>query len=93
MSMPRLFLNQFSGSTFLQQTLSQGYPRFLRLFQDFFARIALHTDTVYTETQQRYTSLSETPLCSLHFKALKLSLFSVPWHHSKSFIFQGPRVN
>ncbi|KAH7335890.1 Golgi transport complex subunit 5-domain-containing protein [Rhizoctonia solani] len=40
------------GSTFLQQTLSTGYPRFLRLFHDLFAKIALHTDTIYTSNQQ-----------------------------------------
>ncbi|KAI0365669.1 hypothetical protein BV20DRAFT_1099473, partial [Pilatotrama ljubarskyi] len=40
------------GSTFLQQTLSTGYPRLLRLFHSFFTKIAVHTDTVYTQTQQ-----------------------------------------
>ncbi|KAJ1300517.1 hypothetical protein OPQ81_005329 [Rhizoctonia solani] len=40
------------GSTFLQQTLSSGYPRFLRLFHDLFAKIAVHTDTIYTSNQQ-----------------------------------------
>ncbi|KZO99399.1 hypothetical protein CALVIDRAFT_553311 [Calocera viscosa TUFC12733] len=40
------------NSTFLQQTLSTSYPRFLRLFHDFFAKIAVHTDTVYTLSQQ-----------------------------------------
>ncbi|KAG1865830.1 Golgi transport complex subunit 5-domain-containing protein [Suillus subalutaceus] len=40
------------GSTFLQQTLSSGYPRLLRLFHEFFAKIAVHTDTVYTQSQQ-----------------------------------------
>ncbi|CAE6400329.1 unnamed protein product [Rhizoctonia solani] len=40
------------GSTFLQQTLSTGYPRFLRLFHDLFAKIAVHTDTIYTPNQQ-----------------------------------------
>ncbi|KAJ7647511.1 hypothetical protein FB45DRAFT_893628 [Roridomyces roridus] len=40
------------GSTFLQQTLSTGYPRFLRLFHQFFAKIAVHTDTVYIQTYQ-----------------------------------------
>ncbi|CUA67712.1 Conserved oligomeric Golgi complex subunit 5 [Rhizoctonia solani] len=40
------------GSTFLQQTLSTGYPRFLRLFHDLFAKIAVHTDTIYTSNQQ-----------------------------------------
>ncbi|KAF8512431.1 Golgi transport complex subunit 5-domain-containing protein, partial [Gautieria morchelliformis] len=33
------------GSTFLQQTLGIGYPRFLRLFHDFFAKIAVQTNT------------------------------------------------
>ncbi|KAJ7128889.1 Golgi transport complex subunit 5-domain-containing protein [Mycena crocata] len=40
------------SSTFLQQTLSTGYPRFLRLFHRFFAKIAVHTDTVYIQTHQ-----------------------------------------
>ncbi|KZT57143.1 hypothetical protein CALCODRAFT_483362 [Calocera cornea HHB12733] len=40
------------NSTFLQQTLSTSYPRLLRLFHDFFAKIAVHTDTVYTLSQQ-----------------------------------------
>ncbi|KAH9941012.1 Golgi transport complex subunit 5-domain-containing protein [Amylocystis lapponica] len=40
------------GSMFLQQTLSTGYPRLLRLFQSFFTKIAVQTDTVYTHTQQ-----------------------------------------
>lgn len=33
-------------------TLSQGYPRLLRLFHQFFSKIAVHTDTIYTQTQQ-----------------------------------------
>ncbi|KAF8316421.1 hypothetical protein DL93DRAFT_2148754 [Clavulina sp. PMI_390] len=41
-----------TSSTFLQQTLSNGYPRFLRLFHEFFAKIAVRTDTVYTESNQ-----------------------------------------
>ncbi|CAE7222027.1 unnamed protein product [Rhizoctonia solani] len=40
------------GSTFLQQTLSTGYPRFLRLFHELFAKIAVHTDTIYTSNRQ-----------------------------------------
>jgi len=40
------------SSTFLQQTLSAGYPRLLRLFHEFFAKIAVHTDTVYTQNHQ-----------------------------------------
>ncbi|KAG9316298.1 hypothetical protein JVU11DRAFT_2329 [Chiua virens] len=33
------------GSSFLQQTLTSGYPKLLRLFHEFFASIAVHTDT------------------------------------------------
>ncbi|GEM10348.1 componentof oligomeric golgi complex 5 [Rhodotorula toruloides] len=40
------------SSSFVQTTLSTGYPRLLRLFQEFFSRIAVHTDTVYTLAQQ-----------------------------------------
>ncbi|KAJ7188486.1 hypothetical protein C8R46DRAFT_1157508 [Mycena filopes] len=40
------------GSSFLQQTLSTGYPRLLRLFHRFFSKIAVHTDTVYGQTYQ-----------------------------------------
>ncbi|KAG6813690.1 hypothetical protein H0H92_008538 [Tricholoma furcatifolium] len=40
------------GSAFLQQTLSTGYPKLLRLFHEFFAKIAVHTDTVYGPTYQ-----------------------------------------
>ncbi|KAL6308073.1 Golgi transport complex subunit 5-domain-containing protein [Sparassis latifolia] len=40
------------GSSFLQQALSSGYPRLLRLFQSFFSKIAVETDTVYTQAQQ-----------------------------------------
>ncbi|RXK42491.1 hypothetical protein M231_00045 [Tremella mesenterica] len=40
------------SSVWLQQALSNGYPRLLRLFHDFFAKIAVHTDTVYTREHQ-----------------------------------------
>ncbi|KAJ7209565.1 Golgi transport complex subunit 5-domain-containing protein [Mycena pura] len=40
------------GSMFLQQTLSTGYPRLLRLFHRFFSKISVHTDTIYTQTHQ-----------------------------------------
>ncbi|KAJ3759655.1 Golgi transport complex subunit 5-domain-containing protein [Lentinula raphanica] len=40
------------GSTFIQQTLSTGYPKLLRLFHEFFAKIAVHTDTIYSSTHQ-----------------------------------------
>ncbi|TFK44558.1 Golgi transport complex subunit 5-domain-containing protein [Crucibulum laeve] len=41
-----------NGSTFVQQTLGIGYPRLLRLFHEFFAKITVHTDTVYTDSYQ-----------------------------------------
>ncbi|TYJ51902.1 hypothetical protein B9479_007503 [Cryptococcus floricola] len=41
-----------SRSTWIQLALSTGYPRLLRLFHDFFAKIAVHTDTVYTREHQ-----------------------------------------
>ncbi|CAD6576183.1 MAG: hypothetical protein TREMPRED_001604 [Tremellales sp. Tagirdzhanova-0007] len=40
------------SSAWLQQAVSSGYPRLLRLFHDFFAKIAVHTDTVYTREHQ-----------------------------------------
>lgn len=48
-----LLLLTNADSSWLQQALSTGYPRLLRLFHDFFAKIAVHTDTVYTRDQQR----------------------------------------
>ncbi|KAK4050211.1 hypothetical protein OIO90_005193 [Microbotryomycetes sp. JL221] len=39
-------------SPFIQTTFSTGYTRLLRLFQEFFSKIAVHSDTVYTLTQQ-----------------------------------------
>ncbi|OCF41801.1 hypothetical protein I317_04407 [Kwoniella heveanensis CBS 569] len=39
-------------SPWLQQALSTGYPRLLRLFHDFFAKVAVHTDTIYTREHQ-----------------------------------------
>ncbi|KAF8972928.1 Golgi transport complex subunit 5-domain-containing protein [Flammula alnicola] len=46
------FQDSSKGSSFLQQTISTGYPRLLRLFHDFFGKIAVHTDTVYSVTYQ-----------------------------------------
>ncbi|KAL5528268.1 hypothetical protein ACEPAF_7404 [Sanghuangporus sanghuang] len=40
------------NSTFMQQTLSSGYPRLLRLFHELFAKIAVETDTTYTQEKQ-----------------------------------------
>lgn len=48
----RLVSQLTSANGWLQQALSTGYPRLLRLFHDFFAKIAVHTDTVYTRETQ-----------------------------------------
>ncbi|THH21356.1 hypothetical protein EW146_g175 [Bondarzewia mesenterica] len=76
------------NSTFLQQTLSTGYPRLLRLFHDFFSKIAVYTDTVYTSTQQS----PETTLV-LHalstFEMLYLSRVSNRLNESVGQAFQG----
>ncbi len=42
-----------TASPFLQSTLGAGYPRLLRLVHEFFAKIAVHTETVYTQDHQR----------------------------------------
>ena len=47
-----LLMERPEGSAFIQTTLSSGYPRLLRLFQEFFSTIAAHTDTIYSQTQQ-----------------------------------------
>lgn len=60
------------GSTFIQQTLSTGYPRFLRLFHEFFAKIAVHTDTVYAQQQQSPETIVTLRSVS-HFEGLYLS--------------------
>lgn len=39
-------------STWLAQLLSNGYPRLLRYFQDFFGKIGVYTDVQYSATQQ-----------------------------------------
>jgi hypothetical protein len=45
-------VDSLTSAPWLQQALSTGYPRLLRLFHDFFAKIAVHTDTVYTLDHQ-----------------------------------------
>ncbi|KAF7321504.1 ACT domain-containing protein [Mycena kentingensis (nom. inval.)] len=40
------------SSAFIQQTLGTGYPRLLRLFHRFFSKIAVNTDTIYTQSRQ-----------------------------------------
>ncbi|KAF7792362.1 hypothetical protein EIP86_003398 [Pleurotus ostreatoroseus] len=76
------------GSTFLQQTFSTGYPKLLRLFHSFFAKIAVHTDTVYTQSQQ-----SPETFIVLHalstFESLYLSRSSNRLNESVGQAFSG----
>ncbi|KAK2467810.1 hypothetical protein APHAL10511_000105 [Amanita phalloides] len=44
--------DSIKSSTFMQQTLCAGYPKLLRLFHAFFAQVAPHTDTTYTQSYQ-----------------------------------------
>ncbi|KAF8659226.1 hypothetical protein AX16_001886 [Volvariella volvacea WC 439] len=60
------------GSGFLQSTLGSGYPKLLRLFQDFFAKIAMHTDTLYTNIAQSPETILILRALS-NFEALYLS--------------------
>ncbi|WAQ89819.1 hypothetical protein PtA15_11A510 [Puccinia triticina] len=39
-------------SNFIAQTLTANYPHLLRLFQEFFSRISLHTHTIYNSSSQ-----------------------------------------
>ncbi|KAF8348129.1 Golgi transport complex subunit 5-domain-containing protein [Amanita rubescens] len=51
-SLEKNIRDSIKGSTFMQQTLSTSYPKLLRLFHAFFAQIAPHTDTTYTQSHQ-----------------------------------------
>ncbi|KAI0267074.1 Golgi transport complex subunit 5-domain-containing protein [Gloeopeniophorella convolvens] len=76
------------NSTFLQQTLSSGYPKLLRLFHEFFSKIAVQTDTVYTQDRQSpETVLVLRALSS--FEALYLSRTSNKMNESVGQAFQG----
>lgn len=59
-----IYMTVISASSFIQTNLSTNYPRLLRLFHDFFSKIAVHTDTVYTPHQQRF----EHPVLGLKLK-------------------------
>ncbi|KAF8629271.1 hypothetical protein AX17_005850 [Amanita inopinata Kibby_2008] len=76
------------GSTFLQQTLSTGYPKLLRLFHAFFAKISPHTDTVYTQNHQSpETVLVLNAIANL--ESLYLSKSSVKMNEAVSQGFSG----
>ncbi|KAG0708347.1 Golgi transport complex subunit 5-domain-containing protein [Suillus ampliporus] len=76
------------GSTFLQQTLSSGYPKLLRLFHEFFAKIAVHTDTVYTQSQQSPETVLVLRALST-FEALYLSRSTTRLNEAISQAFAG----
>ncbi|EGN99797.1 hypothetical protein SERLA73DRAFT_106606 [Serpula lacrymans var. lacrymans S7.3] len=76
------------GSTFLQQTLSAGYPKLLRLFHEFFAKIAVHTDTVYTSTYQSPETVLVLRALS-NFEALYLSRSSNKLNEAVGQAFAG----
>ncbi|KAH7888451.1 Golgi transport complex subunit 5-domain-containing protein [Phlebopus sp. FC_14] len=76
------------GSTFLQQTLSSGHPRLLRLFHEFFASIAVHTDTVYTQSHQSPETILVLRALS-SFEALYLSRSSTRLNEAVAQAFSG----
>ncbi|KAF8908809.1 Golgi transport complex subunit 5-domain-containing protein [Mucidula mucida] len=76
------------SSTFLQQTLTNGYPRLLRLFHEFFAKIAVHTDTTYIHSYQS----PETVLilrALVNFESLYLTRSSSKLNESVGQAFSG----
>ncbi|EMD33616.1 hypothetical protein CERSUDRAFT_117729 [Gelatoporia subvermispora B] len=76
------------GSSFLQQTLSTGYPRLLRLFQSFFAKISVETDTIYTQAQQSPETVLVLRSLS-HFESLYLSRSSNKLNEAIGQAFAG----
>ncbi|KAF9222669.1 hypothetical protein BS17DRAFT_176069 [Gyrodon lividus] len=76
------------SSTFLQQTLSSGYPKFLRLLHEFFAGIAVHTDTVYTQSYQSPETILVLRAVST-FEALYVSRSSTRLNEAVAQAFSG----
>ncbi|KAI8992858.1 Golgi transport complex subunit 5-domain-containing protein [Trametes punicea] len=76
------------GSSFLQQTLSTGYPRLLRLFHSFFTKIAVHTDTIYTQNQQSPETVLVLRALS-NFESLYLSRSSNRLNEAVGQAFSG----
>ncbi|KAG2055186.1 hypothetical protein BDR06DRAFT_1020429 [Suillus hirtellus] len=76
------------GSIFLQQTLSAGYPKLLRIFHKLFAKIAVHTDTVYTQSQQSPETILVLRALST-FEDLYLSRSATRLNESVSQAFAG----
>ncbi|KAK0437510.1 Golgi transport complex subunit 5-domain-containing protein [Armillaria borealis] len=76
------------SSMFLQQTLSTGYPRLLRLFHEFFSKIAVHTDTTYIHTYQSPETVIVLRALS-NFESLYLTRSSTKLNESVSQAFSG----
>ncbi|KAI0779742.1 Golgi transport complex subunit 5-domain-containing protein [Fomes fomentarius] len=76
------------GSTFLQQTLSTSYPRLLRLFHSFFTKIAVHTDTIYSQNQQSTDTVLVLRALS-NFESLYLSRSSNRLNEAVGQAFSG----
>ncbi|KZT08446.1 uncharacterized protein LAESUDRAFT_735990 [Laetiporus sulphureus 93-53] len=76
------------ASSFIQQTLSTGYPKLLRLFHSFFAKIAVQTDTVYTQSQQSPETVIVLRALS-NFESLYLSRSSTRLNEVISQAFAG----
>ncbi|KAF8135793.1 Golgi transport complex subunit 5-domain-containing protein [Boletus edulis] len=76
------------GSGFLHQTLSAGYPKLLRLFHEFFASIAVHTDTVYTQSYQSPETILLLRALST-FEALYVSRSSTRMNEAVAHAFSG----
>ena len=76
------------SSAFVQQTLSTQYPRLLRLFHEFFAKIALQSDTVYTQHSQSPETVLILRSIST-FEALYLSRCSARLNEAIAAAFSG----
>ncbi|KAH7108123.1 Golgi transport complex subunit 5-domain-containing protein [Auriculariales sp. MPI-PUGE-AT-0066] len=76
------------NSSFLQQTLSSSYTRFLRLFHEFFAKIAVHTDTIYTQHQQSPETIVMLRSVT-HFESLYLSRVTTRLNEAASSALSG----
>ncbi|CDO69255.1 hypothetical protein BN946_scf185042.g157 [Trametes cinnabarina] len=76
------------NSSFLQQTLSTGYPKLLRLFHSFFTKIAVHTDTVYSQSQQSPETVLVLRALS-NFESLYLSRSSNKLNEAVGQAFSG----
>ncbi|KAF9245062.1 Golgi transport complex subunit 5-domain-containing protein [Melanogaster broomeanus] len=87
-SLERYARDAAKSSTFLQQTLSSGYPKLLRLLHEFFTSIAVHTDTVYTQSYQSPETILVLRALST-FEALYVSRSSTRLNEAVAQAFSG----